>query len=460
MASAMLLWSACAHQAASPSVAPKPVGLQIMIDTGRMVTGHRDFSRYDTPGKCRDAVETTRDALWRDTERDTLRYSPETDTLPTAAVQVGLKCRNRFTIDETEPRELGNMVMLLLMVNQDDRARVAVERRLQLAKSVEEQGTILSETLQAYMNAQPMRKTEALSTLRRLDALGSPVLGLRVTGHATIEQDALQRFDTLEIRQEAETIIADGQQMTPQDRDNWLPALRMAYMGLVALTWYERPSDIPAVYSRAQADLGPLRNGTGAFSFFGGQPFRINLIVRQILAMLGQQTPPLEARFWFGAGADTVRPAAGKVSLLVRVEKDCGQGCYPLYTALRRLNAKYASQGLEITLMAKTVGFSPGSAPQLPATEAATARDYFLDTLKLPFTLAVAQTPFTRRPDGRRVNERVQFERAYLGSQMVIADRAGNTVMLANNFNEAELDAFIHRAVGTAALSEQRRQRR
>jgi hypothetical protein len=286
--------------------------------------------------------------------------------------------------------------------------------------------------------------------VNQLDALGRPVLGLRAAAHAVILRDALQRFDRQVIQNEAQGIIADGQEMNATERDDWLPAIRSAYLALVSLAWYEQPRDISSLYALAATDLGPLRNGTGALGFFGYPLFRLNMITTQVLAMLGEPTPLLHAQYWFGASQDTVHPRRGKVSLLVRVDKDCGQSCYPMYAALRRLYRKYASQGLEITLMTKTAGYSPGSAPQTPEVEAVSAREYFLNFLKLPFALAVARTPFTHRPDGRRVDGKVQFERAYLGADMVLSNREGKTVMLSSDRNEATLEAFVRRALGLA----------
>ena len=447
-AAGVLVVPACTRQAVAKIIAPTPSKPVVFVmDTGRMAVGHRDFARYDTPGKCLDAVVTERDALWRNKERDTLPYAPETDTLPAAAVQIGKQCGSRFTVEGTEPRELANLVVLLLMENEDDLARSAVERQIALAKGVDEQGKVLFTTLNAYMEVQPMRKAGAVAVLNRLDSLGRPVLLLRVAGHAVLEQDALRRFDRQAIQREAETIIADAQGLTPSERDDELPAIRTAYTGLVSLTWYEHPADIPALYMRVQNDLGPLRNGTGANWLFGMPLVQVSAITTQVLSMLGSRAEPLRAQYWFGAGPDTVRPRPGVVSLLARVDKDCGMGCYPLYAILQRLNRKYAAKGLRITLMTKTAGYSPGSAPETPAVEAEAARKYFLDVLHLPFALAVFKTPFTRQPDGRRVDGPVQFEKAYLRMSLVVADRAGKTVLLSDDQNEAMIDAFVQRAL-------------
>ena len=413
-------------------------------------SGHKDFSRYRTPGACLDAIMTTRDEIWRGSQRDTLQYDPNHDTLPTAAVLVGRKCGAKFTVHNTEPRELRNLLDLKLAIKEDTLAAAVVQRRLKLSQTDTGRGEVLYEALQAYINAHPVRREAAESMLARLDALGRRTLGLRVAAHAAIQDEALHRFDRKRTRLEAQTIVAYCQRMTASERDDWMPALQSAYLALIDLAWYEQPDSVISLYLKAEADVGPLRNRTGMMGFFGPQRFGTATQIQRIIPMLGQPTPQLRAQYWFNAGKDTVRPHKGKVSLFVRVNKNCGADCYPLYAMVRRLHKKYTGAGLEITLMTKTSGFSSGSAPQEPDVEAKEAQHYFLDFLNLPVTLAVVNTPFRISPDGRRADSAVQFEEDYQDASLVLSGRDGHAVMISGLQEEPVVDAFIKRALGLA----------
>jgi hypothetical protein len=417
-------------------------------DTGSIALGHKDYSRYDTPGACLDAILTTRDEIWRTAERDTLPYDPDRDTLPTASVAAGRKCGAHFTVQNTELRELRNLMDLFLAIGEDTLARSVAQRRFKSANTDVDRGEVLYETLGAYLDAHPMRRAAAESTLVHLDAGGRSVLGLRIAAHEAMQNEALQRFDRARIRSEAQTILAYSRRMTAAERDDWMPSIRSAYTAAIALFWYEQPANIPKLYRQALADVGPLRHGTAGTEFFGYQYFNVTQQILRIVEMLGKPTPQLQAQYWFNAGQDTIRPHIGKVSLFVRVNKNCGRGCYPLYSMIRRLARKYTNAGLEITLMTKTSGFSPGSAPQEPDVESKEAQHYFLDFLDLPVALAVANTPFHLARNGQRVDDSVQYEKEYQDASLVLSGRDGKAVMISGVVGESVINAFIKRALG------------
>jgi hypothetical protein len=113
----------------------------------------------------------------------------------------------------------------------------------------------------------------------------------------------------------------------------------------------------------------------------------------------------IEARHWFNKSDSTATyPRAGKVTLVYFAEPSCGGGCYPTNELIHRLHKDYGDR-LDIVLVGKTNGFFRMQLQENTATEVELIRNYFIDFLKLPVTLAVSETQFARSVDGRRFGE-------------------------------------------------------
>jgi hypothetical protein len=119
------------------------------------------------------------------------------------------------------------------------------------------------------------------------------------------------------------------------------------------------------------------------------------------------------------------------------------------YGVLRRLAAKYAARGLDITVLARTQGYLGGDVIA-PDSEAVRIRQYFLDELKLPVTLGITLSDFGRRSDGRltlrsAVNEVAYQPESFVPLPTFLVDAHG-IVRLSTRLareNEALLDDMI-----------------
>jgi hypothetical protein len=122
---------------------------------------------------------------------------------------------------------------------------------------------------------------------------------------------------------------------------------------------------------------------------------------------------------------------------------------------LRRFVAQYGAHGLSITLVTKTHGYwlknGSQTGPVSAAQEAADDSAYYLDYLHLPVTLMVDSTMFVRDSEHRlRQAAPVAFESTY-GSQdgmIVLTDRTGHIIVSDVIGNEAELSAYVRKALG------------
>jgi hypothetical protein len=174
--------------------------------------------------------------------------------------------------------------------------------------------------------------------------------------------------------------------------------------------------------------------------------YKINWM-SQLAAQVGQPAPPITGKFVFPKEAAHALPAPGKVTLVWFQTK--GSGLMDPRTAiLQRLYDKYHAQGLEIVLVFKTQGYSWSSPPQSAADEAKTIAWYYTDYLKLPFTLVVDETPFTRLPDGRREPGTIAFQRQYPTLQAIIGRDGRIYTTWIGLRSERQMEVFIEQALG------------
>jgi hypothetical protein len=155
---------------------------------------------------------------------------------------------------------------------------------------------------------------------------------------------------------------------------------------------------------------------------------------------VGATAKPVFADFWFKREGDSVVrlsqapgtiPEEGGINLIVFLEIRCADNtptftdpyhrsfpmsgsCLPSYSVIRRLAERYPS--LRVTIVSLTDGFIGLTAPMNPTEEAVHKSQWWLNTFRLPATLAVAEQKFFRlpEPDGRRIDESHQNTTNYL----------------------------------------------
>jgi hypothetical protein len=176
-------------------------------------------------------------------------------------------------------------------------------------------------------------------------------------------------------------------------------------------------------------------------------------IVRAKAALIGTHAPPIVPSFWYPANNATTPLDSGSVTLLYQVSSAAAGGD-ARDAMLRRLERQYGAVGLRIVLVTQTHGFSEFgavlSAPQRPEDEARTTHWYYEIHRALPASLAVETTPFTRGPDGRRVESLTPFRSEYKFSPTVVIDRHGIVRCISPMMaplSEAELSACIARSL-------------
>lgn len=346
-----------------------------------------DDARYSWPEQCMALAGRLEANAWRGDARamrDTLPYDPQ-DTLPASVVAAVRTCVAKFPIERAAPLELSWLFHLELVAHQDVQVKRVVERQLALARTRPARASVLAAAVPALLAARPARVREALSYAARVDSLTGVADEVRRAVHRQLASYAISVLDTTLLISQLAAYRTDDEAVDVLSS----VALRMLRQ--------RTPDEATAIREEMLARAA----ATGATA-----PSQLLEMVDRMVAPAGR--PPIAANFWISSlPGDTIRPAPGKVSLLVFVGERCGgrgaSACAPNYAVLRRLHQRFGAT-LDITLMARTDGYFRSYAPPTPAEEAELLRQYFLEDVGLSGALSVVTTPFTRlpNPDGRR----------------------------------------------------------
>lgn len=403
--------------------------------------GHLDFSRYDAPSVCLQAVNTEAAVAAR-AEPDTAPYAPDRDSLPPRAAAVARECGKQFKPAGVTERELLSLTRLALLRGDAAMARAAGERWLAMVHGPAARGRALFALVDAYLTNRPMHRHEAELLAARLDSLG-PVAALsRAEAHGALWSDAYRRFDVPRLTEHGVTSLAMDGQLSELERLDLSQGSGNIVYSLIDAEAYRSPATtIERVMQYArQANFK-----------FPGTPDEVAAIIGGVVSPIGQPVPPLPLQFWFGPHADSSWVIPGKVSLVL-VEPTENVSYSRDFGLLHRLRARYGD-ALNITVVCKTRGYVRSSPPLEPAQEADSISNYFQKYLRLSVTVGVEQTPFERLPDGRRVDgpaaTDVQGSRYAFGS--VAADREGKGILMVGGADEAMLYAFLDRVIPRSA---------
>jgi hypothetical protein len=321
--------------------------------------------------------------------------------------------------------ELRSLFELELYRGNDTAAITAAEQYLK-AQPQDEYPWAIAQIVRDLLAARPMRLATAETMMARLDSLGDLALEPRYIAHNQLNIISENRFDIPRMEQEGWILYRLRRQMTPpQLRDGEMHGnARGGYERFLA-TGARRPlrfTGAPNSWDvlKEMLDIEVTRSSTLREAVFrvvqtamakGMDSTDIQEQLRLItrnpslgFARLGNSVLPLRATFWFSAPGDTIWPRKNHVTVLIR--RNAGMAGIKSDATIRHLRQRFGDT-LDIVIYTPTVGFFRDSRPLSPTEEAEKLRWYYLDYLKLPISaLAVRETKFTKRPDGRRVAQR------------------------------------------------------
>ena len=379
-------------------------------------TGHKPFEHHN-PGRCVLAA-TMIDRLNRHDWRDTTIFSPARDTLFTATRESLRECERVYGGTAPEPVEMLNVARVQLFTGQDEAAAATQRRHLESVAGLpaDQRAWELYLAFSDNMAGKPARLDRARALLAELDALGKPAASVRVLAHNAMLNNAVQRHDDEEMRREMAAVLQAWQELDEETRLWHATPLASAFTTRAAVEVLARGGDA------ARAVIDSARGIVPTQARFARAMIER---ARRLYSNIDRTAAPLEAHFWYNVGAaGTDRPAPGRVSLILPAPWGCVDGC-AMVDAARRLDARFRELGLDITFWTKTRGFYADTAPATPLAEAQYDSTYFLHHVKVPGALAITETKFSFRPDGRRLNEPTSKELNYPEAEVIVVDRNG-----------------------------------
>lgn len=358
-----------------------------LSDTTLLEVPH-SFFRYDTPGECLHDVDWVEGQFWRARRRDTLFIPRTGDRLQPVTIEQLLACLARFQIENVSGQDvfgLGRAYLAAGKLVQADSALRSFERT---AIARPDRAWLLYQIVTAYLDAPEPRLVQAALYLAQLDALGAHAAPERLLAHLTMIRQARVRDSVALQEREVHAALVASRVLTGDAAKEYVSASAMVYIELAHLK--ARQND--GVGARAALDTG---RHTVAAILPGAE--RLIDLYAGWFQLLGTTAPPIAATLWANTGPDgEQRPVRGRPSLVVF----WGGGSFPGLGVLRRLSQRYASRGLDITLVHRSAGYYRNQL--VPAdTELVRWRDLFLNELRLPVTVALWKTDLGRRDDGR-----------------------------------------------------------
>ena len=438
---------------ASNTVDPAAVAAgRAKADTGRMMPGYRDLSRYDTPGYCLAAMIGMKQRIWRRGEGDTLPKWTQSDTTPTAARDLGRQCLAKLTPSTVARTELRNLLQLNLWVADTTGARQTLNYHLStVSRDSYARAIILRDAAMLARDTRPvpMAFLESLPSLAdTLDAVAAAPIHVV---YRLVWAAALNQYDTAAMIRWSAQNGAFVERLTPQQRSESLVMPHTIVEDSLEIAWMKRPANLPAVVGRL---------GDKALSHINATGIDLEMWKATYASLVKDAS-------FFGMSAPTLRmfqrypddtplsPIPGRVTIVFSI-RNIGEGKLDSTMAtLRRLHERYHTEGLDIVLVARTKGYIWKTPPIEAGDEAKLIGWYYRDHLKLPFPVLVERTTFGRRADGRLEAVRSPFLQTFQGrrlNQGYMVARDGTLVAIDRVFSsEAQLEAYVRRELALPA---------
>jgi hypothetical protein len=374
----------------------------ITTDTGDMVPGPDDFSRYTNWRLCYAAALRTRATLQRTLATQAMvatlqKYTPERDMLPDSEVTVARKCSAHFSVERIAGAELPGYLALALLTQDDSLLHAVFQRRLAMTH---DSNAVIQATIGAYLTADPARLAAADSLIAQIDARGSAALVVRLVAHGQ-RLVFLQRYmDQALARAEAERIIAlahegNADEVTQSAGfDVWMAA----YRTLMNIAFVQHPDSMLAIAHRAVQDFrrSPIwvENTANKIHSDVDSVMLLALKSAEWNDSAGKPNVPLQADYWIPS-----KPTPEALNLEISISANClvfigienynEQECSDQMEQLQQWQQRYGAVGLHITVIALLHGGAFYSDTLSPPDEARTIAWYVRDYWRLPVSVAM-----------------------------------------------------------------------
>ncbi|HET7551328.1 MAG TPA: hypothetical protein VFK04_08555 [Gemmatimonadaceae bacterium] len=405
------------------------------------------FTEY-TPGRCAIARRVM-DRVARIGVFDTVAFSPAADTLYSSTTDSLHLCEASYGRVAEDAREVLNAGRVNLFTRQDSLAVAAVRRRMKASAKLTPEERAWEHFIAAsdYLEGAPPRADRAREEMAALDRLGKPAASVRVLAHYALMGNALAHNDDSTARAEGHAAIAAWKELSDELKLWRATVLATTFRRLAQLEALTRGADA----ARAVIDTARIVVPLEAKLARSGIEYDAKMY-----AIMEKDAKPLKAEFWYNTGdaaaanepglgqvaivagampAAASRPSRGKVSVLLDLWRPCTANCYAMVKAMQRYRERFARRDVELIFLTQTNGFYVDTAPVTPAAEAAYDSSYFLHQIHLPGVLSVAETKYTWKADGRRINAPTANQLNYPNTSFALIDKKGVIRYVANSWS-------------------------
>lgn len=386
-----------------------------------------------TPDGCVKAARDFVVAQQRALPRVTAEAVRKIDADKVAAAQA---CAAQFSVSTARETDLPALIALYTEAAQPALAQAALDRALAsrtlaprtraevLAQAVT---TGLRDTKSAERNARLERFVDELDRLVGAD--GDDLLDLKVTTHNRM--NGYYRGDDIDdgIIKHSTWLIERARTFTQAQRTQFGISVVGAHINMAeALAGRGHTERARALLASARKDWGSLPNADRMLD---------SAIARY--ALIGTVGAPIVAPRWLNAPANTTMPMTDAVTLLEFTAHWCVP-CKESYPGLKRLLAKYESQGFRVVMATELYGYFGTERPLTAEVEFERDREYWEhEGLRVPIAVADQRSLPVRQADGSYVAVENPNDAAYrVGGipQIHLIDRHGKIRLIMVGYDD------------------------
>jgi len=408
----------------TPGQAPGTTPTQCVLDLRAFLLQRQQELRTALP---RLPQQATDDEL-RAYQAKLSQLSGETDQKRLAMAK---DCAGRFDVKTVAEKELPSLIDLLSDAGQPELAAAGMTRALELKGLPEtDRANILVQAVRLGLREPKgdLRNARLEGYVDELDRLSPAVLEQKISVHSSM--NGFYRFDDIDagIIKHSSWLIETGRTCDPALRTKYGSTLASAYVNM-AEAWAGQGMNDKALelLDRGLKDLADLKNTT---NYITSVLPRYNLV--------GTPGAAITAPRWLNMTATPGRlDMEGHVTLLEFTAHWCGP-CKESYPGVKRLLAKYGSQGFRVVLATELYGYFGTERPLTPDQEFERDRDYFQ---KEGMAVPVAVSESSRENvNGRSVYKPNPNDAAYkVGGipQIQLIDRKGRIRLIMIGYDDA-----------------------
>ncbi len=399
------------------------------------------YERYNTPSQCYYAAFRGLARYRRNLRMDTVVLVRSRDTLPDEVEQVARACMSKFDMNTVPARFLIGAYSANIYANQYDDAKQAVNRFV--AEYPENDSSQIRRKALALARAGKTDRWFNRHVIKDMIERGQLIEKLgqwryAPEAYSSIFEIAKENIDPDMGIDGTKRYVNAWSKWTNEEVNDWGGA------GFAFDRWLEFDSWKNGVEGNLhiiRTNFVPLlhaRQGGGE-----DQRKQIDKSLTDLVARnnqyIGDPASPILARYWFDStGVPEQRlPRQGRTTIVFISDPELGGNDYYRFNLMRRLHEKYHQRGLDILVVTRLKGHFRYAITESKEEELELLRQYYLDHLKLPITLAIDDVRYSKRFDGMRIAEEVPWRRTWLmlsGTDGVVVGSDGKFFSIEINF--------------------------